>query len=106
MSSSSTHHHESDLEFYSTSEGSSKDGRKLCVRHKQMANQNVNAKLQKVGFKVLTSHGGRTLTIPQSLDSLPVAERAAITSLWSTFSAAPHNKRKLILEGILTMCCL
>ena len=23
-------------------------GRKLCVRHKQMANQNVNAKLQKV----------------------------------------------------------
>lgn len=25
-----------------------KDGRKLCVRHKQTANQNVNAKLQKV----------------------------------------------------------
>lgn len=25
-----------------------KDGRKLCVRHMQMANQNVNAKLQKV----------------------------------------------------------
>ncbi|RSH85891.1 uncharacterized protein EHS24_004076 [Apiotrichum porosum] len=64
-----------------------KDGRKLCVRHKQMANQNVNAKLQK------------------SLDSLPVPERAAITNLWSTFSAAPHHKRKLILEGILTMCC-
>ncbi|WOO86153.1 putative E3 ubiquitin ligase complex SCF subunit sconB [Vanrija pseudolonga] len=64
-----------------------KDGRKLCVRHQQTANQNVNAKLQK------------------SLDSLPVPERAAITNLWSTFSAAPHNKRKLILEGILTMCC-
>lgn len=26
----------------------SRAGRKLCVRHKQMANQNVNAKLQKV----------------------------------------------------------
>jgi F-box/WD-40 domain protein MET30 len=26
----------------------SRGGRKLCVRHKQMANQNVNAKLQKV----------------------------------------------------------
>jgi hypothetical protein len=27
---------------------SGKDGRKLCVRHKQMANQGVNAKLQTV----------------------------------------------------------
>ncbi|ORY28795.1 WD40-repeat-containing domain protein [Naematelia encephala] len=62
-------------------------GRKLCVRHKQMANQNVNEKLQR------------------SLDSLPTSERSAVTQLWSTFSNAPHNKRKLILEGILTMCC-
>ncbi|KAK4689129.1 F-box and WD-40 domain protein MET30, partial [Tremellales sp. Uapishka_1] len=64
-----------------------KDGRKLCVRHNLMANQNVNAKLQK------------------SLDTLSLSERAAITSLWSTFSTAPNAKRKLILEGILTMCC-
>jgi len=28
-------------------------GRKLCVRHKQMANQNINAKLQKVSFPSL-----------------------------------------------------
>ncbi|WVR09024.1 hypothetical protein IAU60_006084 [Kwoniella sp. DSM 27419] len=62
-------------------------GRKLCVRHKQMANQNVNEKLQR------------------SLDNLNQTERAAITSMWSTFSNAPHGKRKLILEGILTMCC-
>ncbi|WWD06824.1 hypothetical protein V865_004919 [Kwoniella europaea PYCC6329] len=62
-------------------------GRKLCVRHKQMANQNVNEKLQR------------------SLDNLSQSERAAITSMWSTFSNAPHGKRKLILEGILTMCC-
>ncbi|KAK8844097.1 hypothetical protein IAR55_006891 [Kwoniella newhampshirensis] len=62
-------------------------GRKLCVRHKQMANQNVNEKLQR------------------SLDSLSQTERADITHMWSTFSNAPHGKRKIILEGILTMCC-
>ena len=28
----------------------SRAGRKLCVRHKQMANQDVNKKLQKVGL--------------------------------------------------------
>ena len=27
-----------------------RSGRKLCVRHKQMANQNINAKLQKVSL--------------------------------------------------------
>ncbi|EIW67100.1 hypothetical protein TREMEDRAFT_45509 [Tremella mesenterica DSM 1558] len=64
-----------------------KQGRKLCVRHRQMANQGINAKLQK------------------SLDSLPTSERLAITQLWSTFSKARHPRRKLILEGILTMCC-
>ncbi|ORX39377.1 quinon protein alcohol dehydrogenase-like superfamily [Kockovaella imperatae] len=65
----------------------SRAGHKLCVRHKLMANQDVNSKLQK------------------SLDNLPVSERSAVTHLWSTFSTAPHAKRKLILEGILTMCC-
>lgn len=64
-----------------------KQGRKLCVRHKQMANQGVNEKLQK------------------SLDSLPQSERLAVTQLWATFSKAKHPLRKLILEGILTMCC-
>lgn len=45
-------------------------------------------------------------TMRQSLDSLNPSERAAITQMWSTFSTAPHGKRKIILEGILTMCCL
>ena len=48
---------------------------------------------------------GRVL-MHQSLDSLPTSERSAITQMWSTFSNAPHARRKLILEGILTMCCL
>ncbi|ODN76914.1 hypothetical protein L202_05489 [Cryptococcus amylolentus CBS 6039] len=65
----------------------SRSGRKLCVRHKQMADQNMNEKLQ------------------HSLDNLSPSERAAITQMWSTFSTAPHGKRKIILEGILTMCC-
>lgn len=52
-----SHDHDHDDEHehgYSDAEGSEVDviptrvGRKLCVRHKQMANQNVNAKLQKV----------------------------------------------------------
>lgn len=38
----------------------SRAGRKLCVRHKQMANQNVNAKLQKVGASAFL--GGSVLT--------------------------------------------
>jgi hypothetical protein len=43
--------HESDLDHHGEDSLSlSRDGRKLCVRHKQMANQNVNAKLQKVSF--------------------------------------------------------
>lgn len=42
----------------------------------------------------------------QSLDNLPTSERQDVTHLWATFSNAPHAKRKLILEGILTMCCL
>jgi F-box/WD-40 domain protein MET30 len=101
MSSSNSHHDDLSTSFSSSKEAS----RKLCVRHKQMANQNVNAKLQKVSCGRPRTRVAASLTL-QSLDSLPVPERAAITSLWSTFSAAPDSKRKIILEGILTMCCL
>lgn len=57
-----SHGHDHDDEHdhgYSDAEGSEVDviptrvGRKLCVRHKQMANQNVNAKLQKVSHAAL-----------------------------------------------------
>lgn len=61
--------------------------RTLCLRHSMMANHEASEKLQ------------------QSLDALPVHERAAITALWSTFSSSSHSKRRIILEGILTMCC-
>ena len=54
-------------------------------------------------FSLTLTH--RLASLGQSLDALPMSERAAITSLWSTFSSSPHPKRKIILEGILTMCC-
>ncbi|EIW60725.1 WD40 repeat-like protein [Trametes versicolor FP-101664 SS1] len=61
--------------------------RKLCVRHQRMADEGTNLKLQ------------------QALDALPVAEREAVSAIWSAFSSSPHPRRALILQGLLTMCC-
>ncbi|EJF62552.1 WD40 repeat-like protein [Dichomitus squalens LYAD-421 SS1] len=61
--------------------------RKLCVRHQRMADEGTNLKLQ------------------QALDALPVAEREAVSVIWSNFSSSPHPRRALILHGLLTMCC-
>ncbi|KAI0668564.1 WD40-repeat-containing domain protein [Trametes maxima] len=61
--------------------------RKLCVRHQRMADEGTNLKLQ------------------QALDALPVAEREAVSAIWSSFSSSPHPRRALILQGLLTMCC-
>ncbi|KAI0710453.1 WD40 repeat-like protein [Cerioporus squamosus] len=61
--------------------------RKLCVRHQRMADEGTNLKLQ------------------QALDALPVAEREAVSAIWSNFSSSPHPRRALILQGLLTMCC-
>ncbi len=41
----------------------------------------------------------------QALDALPVAEREAVSVIWSNFSSSPHPRRALILHGLLTMCC-
>ncbi|KAI0373368.1 WD40 repeat-like protein [Pilatotrama ljubarskyi] len=61
--------------------------RKLCVRHQRMADEGTNLKLQ------------------QALDALPVAEREAVSAIWSSFSSSSHPRRALILQGLLTMCC-
>ncbi|KAF5365778.1 hypothetical protein D9758_003159 [Tetrapyrgos nigripes] len=61
--------------------------RKLCVRHQRMADEGTNWKLQ------------------QSLDALPLADREAVSTIWSTFSSSSHPRRALILQGLLTMCC-
>ncbi|KAI0702323.1 hypothetical protein BC835DRAFT_1404390 [Cytidiella melzeri] len=62
-------------------------GRKLCVRHQRMADEDTNLKLQ------------------QALDALPVEERGAVSAIWSNFSSSPHPRRAIILHGLLTMCC-
>ncbi|KAF9792465.1 WD40-repeat-containing domain protein [Thelephora terrestris] len=61
--------------------------RKLCPRHKRMADEGTNLKLQ------------------QALDALPLQEREAVNAIWANFSASPHPRRALILQGLLTMCC-
>ncbi|KAF8163015.1 WD40-repeat-containing domain protein [Crassisporium funariophilum] len=61
--------------------------RKLCVRHKRMADEGTNLRLQ------------------QSLDALPFQEREAVNAVWSNFSSSSHPRRALILQGLLTMCC-
>ncbi|EIN07571.1 WD40 repeat-like protein [Punctularia strigosozonata HHB-11173 SS5] len=61
--------------------------RKLCVRHQRMAHEGTNLKLQ------------------QALDKLPLEDREAINGVWASFSASPHPRRALILQGLLTMCC-
>jgi len=43
--------------------------------------------------------------LPQSMDSLPDADQQAITHVWSLFSAAPAQMRKMMLQGILQQCC-
>ncbi|KAK0555187.1 hypothetical protein OC845_000323 [Tilletia horrida] len=61
--------------------------RKLCLRHQRMADENTTAKLQK------------------SIQSLPLADQAAVNNVWTIFSSSPHPRRALILQGLLTMCC-
>lgn len=40
------------------------------------------------------------------MERLPTSDRAAITHIWSLFSAAPAEQRILILKGLLSTCCM
>lgn len=40
------------------------------------------------------------------MESLPREDKAAITHIWSLFSAAPADQRTLILRGLLSTCCM
>ncbi|CAO3667240.1 unnamed protein product [Rhizopus stolonifer] len=42
----------------------------------------------------------------RQLNVLPTEDKAAITHIWSIFSAAPHDQRLLILRGLLSTCCM
>jgi F-box/WD-40 domain protein MET30 len=45
------------------------------------------------------------LTILQKLGALDNSDQQGISHVWSLFSAAPAKQRKLMLQGILTVCC-
>ncbi|RCH86194.1 hypothetical protein CU097_008324 [Rhizopus azygosporus] len=42
----------------------------------------------------------------KQLEALPTEDKAAITHIWSIFSAAPPDQRILILRGLLSTCCM
>lgn len=49
--------------------------------------------------------GDKMKDIQKRLERLPTRDKEAITHVWSIFSAAPHQHRALILQGLLSQCC-
>ncbi|KAH7041377.1 WD domain-containing protein [Microdochium trichocladiopsis] len=66
---------------------------KFCYRHRP------DSKCRKAADE------SKMAVIQSSLETLPDADRQAITNVWSLFSAAPTKHRDLMLQGILTQCC-
>ncbi|KAG0149617.1 hypothetical protein CROQUDRAFT_39553 [Cronartium quercuum f. sp. fusiforme G11] len=63
------------------------DCAKLCPRHQRMANEGTNRQLQ------------------NELETLPEPDQEAINTVWGLFSASNGQRRRLILSGLLTICC-
>lgn len=63
------------------------DCAKLCPRHQRMANEGTNQQLQ------------------LELETLPEPDQEAINTVWGLFSASSGQRRRLILSGLLTICC-
>ncbi|KAI0902023.1 WD40 repeat-like protein [Annulohypoxylon nitens] len=66
---------------------------KYCYRHRPDSKCRRAADETKMGV------------IQSELETLPAADRQAITNVWSLFSAAPSKHRELMLQGIITQCC-
>ncbi|KAI0526399.1 quinon protein alcohol dehydrogenase-like superfamily [Xylaria bambusicola] len=66
---------------------------KYCYRHRPDSKCRRAADETKMGL------------IQRDLETLPAADRQAITNVWSLFSAAPTKHRELMLQGIITQCC-
>ncbi|KAI5781223.1 WD40-repeat-containing domain protein [Geopyxis carbonaria] len=43
--------------------------------------------------------------LQNGMETLPAADQQAITHVWTLFSAAPSQMRKMMLQGILQQCC-
>ncbi|CAM0142394.1 hypothetical protein VKS41_002109 [Umbelopsis sp. WA50703] len=68
--------------------------RKLCYRHRPDL-----ARLRgpdEVNFS----------DVQKQMDKLRCTDKTAITHIWSLFSAAPPQQRILILQGLLSTCCM
>ncbi|KAI9019497.1 quinon protein alcohol dehydrogenase-like superfamily [Phycomyces nitens] len=68
--------------------------RKLCYRHRP----------DLVRKRVPDSFN--TQDVQQQMEKLPMADKEAISHIWSLFSAAPDEQRILILKGLLSTCCM
>ncbi|KAH9887427.1 WD40 repeat-like protein [Xylariomycetidae sp. FL2044] len=66
---------------------------KFCYRHRP------DSKCRKAADE------SKMALIQRELETLPDADRQAITNVWSLFSAAPTKHRELMLQGIITQCC-
>ncbi|KAI9482935.1 MAG: quinon protein alcohol dehydrogenase-like superfamily [Benjaminiella poitrasii] len=70
------------------------NSRRLCYRHRPdliKQRQPDDLDVEKVQYQ---------------LEELPTEDKAAITHIWSIFSAAPAEQRILILKGLLSTCCM
>ncbi|KAI8139312.1 quinon protein alcohol dehydrogenase-like superfamily [Fennellomyces sp. T-0311] len=68
--------------------------RKLCYRHRP----DLTRKRMPDSFNLED--------VQRQMESLPTSDRAAISRIWSLFSAAPADQRTLILKGLLSTCCM
>ncbi|KAI7858976.1 WD40-repeat-containing domain protein [Circinella umbellata] len=68
--------------------------RKLCYRHRP----DLTRKRMPDSFNFED--------VQRQMESFPTSDRAAISRIWSLFSAAPADQRTLILKGLLSTCCM
>ncbi|KAI9488037.1 WD40-repeat-containing domain protein [Zychaea mexicana] len=68
--------------------------RKLCYRHRP----DLTRKRMPDSFNFED--------VQRQMETLPTSDRAAISRIWSLFSAAPADQRTLILKGLLSTCCM
>ncbi|KAL7313633.1 hypothetical protein PS15m_007357 [Mucor circinelloides] len=70
------------------------NSRRLCYRHRP----DLIKQRQPDGLDIENAQ--------RQLEELPTEDKAAITHIWSLFSAAPADQRILILRGLLSTCCM
>ncbi|KAI9285448.1 quinon protein alcohol dehydrogenase-like superfamily [Umbelopsis sp. AD052] len=56
--------------------------------------------------RTLVPEESSRVAVQKQLENLPKADQNAIAHIWSMFSAAPANQRLLMLQGIVSTCCM